>query len=128
MFSDPSFVTVCYRTARALPQRSATQGSNTHFSLPHILFGGSRRPGKITVVTGMSEAIRSMSGAILFCFMILLATWLVGNLEKSKAGLHPGLSRCSVCYTADLMPEIPLEENIVISTHQDMCLLLEAFI
>lgn len=95
MLSDPSFVTVCYRTARVLPQRSATQGSNTHFSLPSVLFDGSRKPGK---GTGMSEAIRSMSGAIVFCFMILLAIWLAGNLEKSKAELHPGLSRCSVLH------------------------------
>lgn len=97
MFSDPSFVTVCHRTA-SLPQCSATQGSNTHFGLSNVLFGGSQRPGKITVGTGVSEAMRSMSGAILSCFMILLAIWLVGNLDKSKAKLHPGLYRCSVLH------------------------------
>lgn len=44
---------------------------------------------RLPVGRNVAEAILSISGSILFCFMFLLAIWLVENLDIPKETLHP---------------------------------------
>lgn len=44
---------------------------------------------RLPVGRNVAEAILSISGSILFCFMFLLAIWLVENLDVPKEELHP---------------------------------------
>lgn len=46
-------------------------------------------PERLPVGRNVAEAILSISGSILFCFMFLLAIWLVENLDVPKEELHP---------------------------------------